>query len=92
MGIVELGWIIVDLSRCKLKGKKKKTRGSGCDDKSFHFFFSRIQYLYTQYSSESCHSKWGIAIASSKTLKIFISSWFPSSSIRLGVLRCMHAV
>lgn len=33
------------------------------------FISSLIQYLYTQYSSESSHSKWGIAIASSKTLK-----------------------
>lgn len=50
--IVGLGWIIVDLSRCKLKGKKKEKekkekkkkeyKGSGCDDKSFHFFLNTI--------------------------------------------------
>lgn len=85
MGIVGLGWIIVDLSRCKFKEEKKRNT-SGVDVMIKVFMSSRIQYLYTQYSSESCHSKGGIAIASSKTLKFFISSWFPSSSIRLGVL------
>lgn len=27
VGIVGLGWIIIDLSRCKLKGKKKEILG-----------------------------------------------------------------
>lgn len=63
-----MGWIVVDLSRCKME--KKEYQGSGCDDKSSHFFTNTIPIYLTQYSSESCHSKWGIAIASSKTLKI----------------------
>lgn len=44
VGMVGLGWIIVDLSRCKLKEEKKEyyLRGSGCDDKPFHFFLNTI--------------------------------------------------
>lgn len=87
MGIVGLGWIIVDLSRCKME-KKRNTRGVDVMIKVF------ISLKYNTYilsiAAKVIIQKGGMAIASSKTLKIFISSWFPSSSIRLGVLAaCM---
>lgn len=62
-----LGWIIVDLSRCRLKEGKKLP--GGVDVMTKVFTSSRIQYLYTSIAAKVGHSKGGIAIASSKTLK-----------------------
>lgn len=54
------------------------------------FIFLKYNTYILSIAAKVGHLKGGIAIASSKTLKIFISSWFPSSSIRLGVLAaCM---
>lgn len=46
VGIVGLGWIIVDLSRYKIKEEKKGILG-GVDVMIKIFMSSRIQYLYT---------------------------------------------
>lgn len=89
VGIVGLGWIIIDLSRCKFK-EEKNTRGVDVMTKVF-IFLKYNTYILSKAANVG-RSKRGIAIASSKTLKNFISSWFSSSSIRLGVLRCVHAV
>lgn len=90
LGLAGLGWVIVDLSRCKLKEEKKGILG-GVDVMIKVVISSQIQYLlYTQYSSESWSFRRGYCNCIVKDIKIFISSWFPSSSIRLGVLAaCM---
>lgn len=41
VGIVGLGWAGFERMQVKRR-EKRNTRGSGCDDKSFHFFFNTI--------------------------------------------------
>lgn len=65
VGIVGLGWIIVDLSRCKLK--RKNTRG--VDGMIKVFIFLKYNTYILSIAAKVGHSKGGIAIASSKTLK-----------------------
>lgn len=79
VGIVGLGWIIVDLSRYKLK-EEKEYQGSGCDDKSFHFFLNTIPIYSVQQRKLSFKRGYcNCVVKDIKKFHFFVVSFFVNS-------------